>query len=97
MRGAKSRRGGSNTILFAHTARSAICHPPNTRNHWLQHAAANEREAEFSRSKWSNEEARHSSTQDSTPEWMKEGAQLTTSLQCKPASTRCEEIRCIGG
>src|SRR5262245_21973829 len=61
---------------FAHTTRSAICHPPNTRNHWLQHAAANEREADFSRSKWSNEGARHNLTQGSTPEGRKEGAQL---------------------
>src|SRR5258705_10794075 len=29
------------------------------RNHWLQHAAANEREADLARSKWSNEGARH--------------------------------------
>ena len=36
------------------------CRKVGTPNHWLQHAAANEREAEFSRSKWSNEGARHS-------------------------------------
>src|SRR5262245_22020698 len=77
MRGARSRRGGSNTILFDHTARSAICHPPSTRNHWLvQHAAANEREAEFSRSKWSNEGARHNFTRGSPPDWKEQGSHL---------------------
>ena len=53
------RKGAVPNVAFtARTVRSAICRRPNTRKRLLQRTAANEREAEFSRSRWSNDGAR---------------------------------------
>jgi hypothetical protein len=66
----------------------AICHPPNTRNHWLQHTAANEREAEFSLSRWSKDSASHIQPRTLTLIGWKEGLRSDFEV----TSTRSEGV-----